>query len=128
MANENYTTIKHLEGVTGGPPYSVGVIAGGLVFLSGQRPVDSETGVIPPTFEEQVNAVFGNVKRALEEAESDLKRVVKVTVYLTDLGRFDEFNRLYAELFAKPYPARTTVQTILRDIQIEVDVIAASHT
>ena len=87
-------------------PYSHAVIADGFVYVSGQGPIEPETGTIPDAFEEQVRQTFKNVQTILEAAGSNLDEVVKVNAYVTDLTRFGEFNEVYGEFFQQdPRPA-----------------------
>jgi 2-iminobutanoate/2-iminopropanoate deaminase len=97
------------------------------VFLSGQRPVDAVTAVIPGNFAEQAHAVLRNLVQLAAAAGSSAGQVVKVTVHLADLKFFDEFNAVYQEYFTPPYPSRTTVGSQLRGILVEVDAIAVRH-
>jgi len=106
------------------PPYSPGTAAAGFVFVSGQRPVDATSGVIPDGFAAQAHQVFRNLVAVLEAGRSSLDRVVKVNVYLADLQHFAELNAIYEQYFRRPYPARTTVGCSLRGILIEVDAVA----
>ncbi|MDX6395395.1 MAG: 2-iminobutanoate/2-iminopropanoate deaminase [Streptosporangiaceae bacterium] len=110
-----------------GGPYSQAVTAGDFVFLSGQRPVDAVTAVIPGNFAEQAHAVLRNLVQLAAAAGSSAGQVVKVTVHLADLKFFDEFNAVYQEYFTPPYPSRTTVGSQLRGILVEVDAIAVRH-
>lgn len=105
-------------------PYSHAVVANGLVFISGQGPIEPETGTIPDAFEEQVRQTFRNVQTILEAAGSDLNEVVKVNAYVTDLTRFGEFNEVYGEFFQQDPPARTTVGASLLGFLVEVDCVA----
>jgi 2-iminobutanoate/2-iminopropanoate deaminase len=105
-------------------PYSHAVVAGGFVFVSGQGPVDPETGTMPDAFTDQVRQTLSNVRTILEAAGSSLEDVVKVNAYITDLTRFAEFNEVYREFFTHEPPARTTVATALLGILVEVDCIA----
>jgi len=105
-------------------PYSLATAAAGFVFVSGQRPLDATSGVIPDGFAAQAHQVFRNVAPVLEAGRSGLDRVVKVNVYLVDLQHFAELNAIYEQYFQPPYPARTTVGCALRGILIEVDVVA----
>lgn len=104
--------------------YSHAVIANGLVYVSGQGPIDPETGKIPDAFEEQIRQTFNNVQTILEAAGSSLTDVVKVNAYVTDLTRFQEFNQVYAEFFQQDPPARTTVGASLLGFLVEVDCVA----
>jgi 2-iminobutanoate/2-iminopropanoate deaminase len=106
-------------------PYSHAVVANGFVFISGQGPVNPETGAMPDAFADQVRQTFKNVQTILEAAGSSLDEVVKVNAYVTDLTRFAEFNDVYKEFFQEDPPARTTVGTALLGILVEVDCIAA---
>ena len=105
-------------------PYTHAVLANGLVYVSGQGPVDPETGSAPDAFQDQVRQTFRNVRTILEAAGSGLEQVVKVNVYLTDLTRFARFNEVYEEFFHTESPARTTVGAALLGILVEVDCVA----
>ena len=105
-------------------PYSHAVVAGGFVYVSGQGPVQPETGEMPDSFEEQVRQTLSNLKTILEAAGSGLDNVVKVNAYITDLTRFSEFNEIYKEFFQDAPPARTTVATALLGMLVEVDCVA----
>ena len=106
-------------------PYSHAVVANGFVFISGQGPMNPETGTMPDAFADQVRQTFKNVQTILEATGSSLDDVVKVNAYVTDLTRFAEFNDVYKEFFRDDPPARTTVATALLGILVEVDCIAA---
>ena len=108
-------------------PYSQAVAAGGLLFVSGQVPIDPSTGkLVGDDFEQQVRRVMENIRAILEADGLTLDDVVKVTVYLKDPSKFQEFNRIYSEYFKGSYPARTTVfvSDLPAGAQIEIDVIA----
>lgn len=106
-------------------PYSHAVVSGGFVFISGQGPVDPETGTMPDAFADQVRQTFRNVQTILQAAGSSLEDVVKVNAYVSDLTRFGEFNEVYKEFFQNDPPARTTVGVSLLGFWVEVDCIAA---
>ena len=106
-------------------PYFHAVVADGFVFISGQGPVNPETGTMPEAFADQVRQTFKNVQTILKAAGSSLADVVKANAYVTDLTRFAEFNDVYKEFFRDNPPARTTVATALLGILVEVDCIAA---
>lgn len=105
-------------------PYSHAIVANGFVYVSGQGPVDPETGSAPDGFEDQVRQTFENLGTILEAAGSGFDEVVKVNAYLTDLTRFARFNEVYKEFFAQDPPARTTVGANLLGILVEIDCIA----
>jgi reactive intermediate/imine deaminase len=104
--------------------YSQAVRAGDTVYLSGQIPLDPATGVlVAGDMEAQVRRVFENLKAVCEAAGGDLAQVVKLNVYLTDLGHFALVNRVMAEYFAQPYPARAAVgvAALPRGAAVEMD-------
>jgi reactive intermediate/imine deaminase len=106
--------------------YSQAVRAGATVYLSGQIPLDPASGeLVGGDMEVQVRRVFENLKAVAEAAGSDLAHVVKLTVYLTDLAHFALVNRVMAEYFAQPYPARAAVgvAALPRGAAVEVDGI-----
>jgi len=108
-------------------PYSQGMVAGGLVFVSGQIPLDPETGeLVGDTFEARVRRVLENVDAVLRAAGSDRSRVVKVTVYLTDMALFARLNAVYAEFFGGHRPARAAVQVgaLPRGADVEIEAVA----
>jgi reactive intermediate/imine deaminase len=111
-----------------GGPYSHAVSAGGLLYLSGQRPQNPIDGQIPDGVVEQARQVLTNLRAVLQTCGCTLNDVVKVNVYLADIADFYRFNEVYREFFSEPYPARTTVGVALRGILVEVDVVAALPT
>ena len=117
-------TVMADKGPAPAGPYSHAVVANGFVFISGQGPVDPETGNMPDAFADQVRQTLENVRTILEAAGSSLDGVVKVNAYVTDLTRFAEFNEVYKEFFRHEPPARTTVATALLGILIEIDCVA----
>lgn len=109
-------------------PYSQGVIASGkILFISGQIPIDPSTGeIVREPFSRAVEVVLNNIRSIVREAGGDLDNIVKITAFLTDLSKFQEFNEVYQRFFKPPYPARTTVQVsrLPRDSVIEIEAIA----
>ena len=105
-------------------PYSHAVIANGLVFVSGQGPVNPATGEMPNDVRGQVRQTLENIRTILKGIGADMQDVVKVHAYLTDLKDFEDFNEVYAEFFAEDHPARTTVGAQLNNILVEIDCIA----
>jgi 2-iminobutanoate/2-iminopropanoate deaminase len=109
-------------------PYSQAVIAGGLLFVSGQIPLDPQTGeLIEGDIEAQTEQVFKNLLAILKEAKAGPEHVVKATVFLRDMQDFPRMNEVYARYFGKEPPARSTVQAaaLPRGVAVELDVIAA---
>jgi len=108
-----------------GGHYSHAVIANGFVYVSGQGPVNPATNVMPDSFAEQVRQTLRNLQTILKGAGADLKDVVKVNAYLSDVTRFQEYNAIYKEFFPSEPPARTTIGCQLVGIQVEIDCVAA---
>ena len=108
-------------------PYSQGIQAGGLVFTSGQIPVNPQTGAIAQGVEEQAAQALENVKAVLAAAGAELAGVVKTTVFIKDMGDFAKINEVYARYFAAPYPARSCVEVarLPKDVLIEIEAVAA---
>jgi 2-iminobutanoate/2-iminopropanoate deaminase len=104
--------------------YSHAVIANGFVFISGQGPADPKTGVMPDGFAEQVRQTLRNLRTILLGVGADLKDVVKINAYLSDVTRFREWDAVYREFFNESPPARTTVGSQLVGIQVEIDCVA----
>lgn len=121
-------TKKQVSTTTGAAPigaYSQGLIAGNFVFVSGQGPLDPNTGeIVGETIEEQTAQVLKNISAILEAAGASMADVVKVAVHLSDLGLFKRFNSIYAQYFPDPKPTRTTVGSQLMGILVEIDAIA----
>ena len=116
----------------GGPeakgPYSQAIAFDRLIFVSGQGPVDPDSGdIVHGDVLDEMKIAAENVRRVLEQAGSSLRDVLKVTLYLSDMNDFQRVNTLYKEFFGPVYPARTTIQAgrLPFDIKIEIDVIAA---
>ena len=106
--------------------YSQAIRAGDTVYLSGQIPLDPDTGeLVAGDMEAQVRRVFENLKAVAEAAGSDLARVVKLNVYLTDLAHFALVNRVMAEYCPQPYPARAAigVAALPKGAAVEIDAV-----
>jgi 2-iminobutanoate/2-iminopropanoate deaminase len=120
---------KHqLTTTTGAQPigaYSQGLRAGDFVFVSGQGPLDPQTGkIVGATIEEQTERVLENIKAILAAGGASMTDVVKVTAHLSDLALFERYNKVYARYFPDPKPTRTTVGSQLLGILVEIDAIA----
>ena len=108
-------------------PYSQAIKAGGFVFVSGQIPIDPETGeFVAGGIAEQTERVLKNLAAVLEAAVSDLSQVVKTTVFLADMKEFSGMNEVYATFFREPPPARATVAAagLPRDARVEIEAVA----
>ncbi len=110
-------------------PYSQAIDSGhGLVFVSGQLPIDPATGAFPEGgVQEQTRQSLTNAKAILEAAGLNLGNVVKTTVFLADMGDFAAMNEIYAQFFSEPFPARSAVavKTLPKGALVEVECIAA---
>lgn len=107
-------------------PYSQGVEFCSLVFVSGQLPIDAETGNMADTYAEQTRQSLENVRAILEEAGSSLDKVLKVTVFLKDMAMFSEMNEVYAEFFRENPPARCALEVseLPKGALVEIEAIA----
>ncbi len=109
-------------------PYSQAIVAGGFVFCSGQIPLDPKTGAIPEgDIATEAARVMDNLKAVLEAAGSSLDKVVKTTIFLTDLGDFARVNEVYGSYFRAAPPARSTIQVgaLPKGARVEIECIAA---
>lgn len=107
-------------------PYSQAVVAGGMLYASGQIPLVPETGEIVGTdMAAQTKQVLDNLKAVVEAAEGTMANVVKVTIYITDMKQFSVVNEIYGTYFSAPYPARACVQVsaLPKGVDVEMDAI-----
>jgi len=119
--------IERIQGLGNQGPYSQGVRVGDWVYTSGQIPVVPETGeIITGSITQQADQVFKNLRSVLGQCGVDLAQVVKVTVFLTDMDDFAEFNLAYAQIFTTERPARSCVQVaaLPRGVAVEIEVVA----
>ena len=107
-------------------PYSQAQIFGGLVYTSGQIPVDPATGKIAEGVEAQAEQVFKNIANLLAAAGSDISKVVKTTVFIKNMDDFGAINAIYGKYFTEPFPARSCVEVarLPKDVLIECEAIA----
>ena len=111
-------------------PYSQAIEAGGLVFVSGQLPVNPSTGKFAEGgIKEQTRQSLTNAQQVLQAAGTDLSRVVKTTVFLSDMDNFGAMNEVYAEFFSQPFPARSAfaVRTLPKEALVEIECIAEAQ-
>jgi len=109
-------------------PLSQAIRHGDTVYVSGNVPVDPETGeLVEGGMGPQTRQVLENVEAILEEAGTSMDNVIRAGVFMTDMDAFGEMNEVYQEFMSEPYPARTAVKAEMAnpDIQVEIDVIAA---
>jgi 2-iminobutanoate/2-iminopropanoate deaminase len=107
-------------------PYSQAILKNNTLYVSGQLGIDPNTGIMPASFEEQANLVFGNIKAILEAAGMGLTHIVKASVFLANMNDFAQLNEIYGRYFSAPYPAREAVQVarLPKDGLVEISVIA----
>ena len=125
MPKKHYTTSAAPKPIG---PYSQAVAAGGLLFVSGQIPLDAASGnVVEGPIEAQTEQVLRNIMAILKEAKMGAENVVKTTVFLADLADFPRMNEVYERYLGKEPPARSTIQAagLPRGVRVEIDAIAA---
>ena len=108
-------------------PYSHAVESGDLIFLSGQTPIDSQTGkLVEGDITAQTEQCFKNLFNVLEASGLTPDNVEKVNVFLTDMSKFTAMNEVYSKQFSSPYPARTTIGVVSLPLgaQVEIEMIA----
>lgn len=108
-------------------PYSQGIVAGEFAYVSGQIPVNPETGeVVSDKIEDQARQSLNNVKAVLEEADFSLEDVIKTTCFIADMSDFATFNKVYSEFFTGACPARSCIaaKELPKKVLCEVEVIA----
>ncbi|MDT0654237.1 RidA family protein [Staphylococcus chromogenes] len=107
-------------------PYSHASVVNGLVYTSGQIPLNLEGNIVSDDVETQTKQVFENLKAVLEAAGSDLEHVVKVLVFLSDMENFQKVNEVYGTYFTSHKPARSAVEVarLPKNVKIEIEVIA----
>ena len=111
-------------------PYSQAVKTGNLIFISGQIPLDPKTGdIVDGSIEDQANQVLDNIKSICEAAGHGLEDIVKITIFLTDLGNFATVNEVMKNYFKEPYPARATIEIsgLPLGVNIEIEAIVSTN-
>ena len=109
-------------------PYSQAINYNGLCFPSGQIPLDKSGQLVKGDLRAQAEQVFKNIEAILIEQESTLKNIIKLNVYLIDIGGFDVVNNLMTELFKAPYPARALVEVSALPKKSSIEIEAIAHT
>ncbi len=121
------TEIKSAAAPAAIGPYSQAIEAGGMVFASGQLPIDPATGsIVEGGIEQQTHQSLRNVQAILEAAGTDLSHVVKTTVFLSSITNFANMNEVYAQYFREPFPARSAVavKDLPKGALVEIEVVA----
>lgn len=109
-------------------PYSQAIVAGDFVFVAGQRPANPKTNeIVEGGIAEQTEQVIKNIESVLKAAGSSLENCVSSRVFLSDIKNFSAMNEVYEKMMPKPYPARTTIECSLRNILVEIDVVALKN-
>lgn len=111
-------------------PYSQAVQAGGFIYISGQVPINPESGsVVNDSIESQAHQVINNIESICKEAGRSLSDIVKITIYLTNLDYFTAVNQVMAERFQEPYPARATIEisALPLNVDIEIDAVVLAN-
>jgi reactive intermediate/imine deaminase len=109
-------------------PFSQGIVDGETIHVSGQGPIDPETGdIVGDDIQEETARTIENIAAVLDAAGASLDDVVKTTVFVQDMANYDAINEVYAEHFSEPYPARSAVQVedLPVDIGVEIEVQAS---
>lgn len=109
-------------------PFSEAIVHDETIYVSGQGPLDADTGdIIGDTPEEQTDETLDNVERILQAGGSSLDSILKASIYLNDMTYYDRVNEAYSARLSEPYPARTAVEVVDLpvEIMVEIDVIAA---
>ena len=109
-------------------PYSQGIVDGDRIFVSGQGPIDPDSGdIVGEDIREETERTLKNVAAVLAAADSSLDDVVKSTVFVTDMSNYDAVNEVYTEYMSDPFPARSAVEVadLPVDIGVEIEVIAS---
>ena len=108
-------------------PYSQGVVAGGILYASGQIPLDPQSGeIVSGGIAAQTKQVLQNMKAVVEAAGCNMNQVVKVTIYIVDMQQFSVVNEVYGTFFSAPFPARACVEVskLPKGVEVETDAIA----
>ncbi len=123
--DKKYVITKNAPAAIG--PYSQGIIAGNIVYTSGQLPIDPKTGeLLKGDIEKETEQSLENVKAIIEEAGGTLEDIVKVNIYVKDIEDFSKINEIYGKYFSKHKPARSLVEVskLPKDGDIEIEAIA----
>tara|TARA_B100001029_G_scaffold139129_1_gene118380 strand:- start:52 stop:522 length:471 start_codon:yes stop_codon:yes gene_type:complete len=111
-------------------PYSQAVKTGNLMFISGQIPLNPETGdLVSGSIEDEANQVLNNIKSICEAAGNSLEDIIKITIFLTDLDNFATVNEVMKEHFSEPYPARATIEVsgLPLGVNVEIEAIVSTN-
>ena len=106
-------------------PYSQAIVANGMLYVSGQIPVNPATGEVSSDISEQTKQSMENIKAILEEAGTNFSKVVRCGIFIKNMDDFVKVNEVYGSYFIEPYPARATVEVsrLPKDVLVEIDAI-----
>ena len=106
-------------------PYSQAIISGGLLYCSGQIPVEPATGIVPDGVRAQAEQAFTNLKNLIAAAGASIDNTIKTTVFIKDMNDFAVINEIYAKYFTAPFPARSCVEVarLPKDVLLEVEAV-----
>lgn len=118
------TTTRNAPGAIG--PYTQAITANGMLYTSGQLPVDSQSGEMPADAQKQAEVSLKNLRAIVEAGGSSMNKVIKTTVFIKDMNDFAKINEVYAQFFAEPYPARSCVEVarLPKDALVEIECVA----
>lgn len=126
----NKTVINSSQAPSPIGPYNQAILAGNMLFISGQICIEPSTGNIKnKDFQEETHQVMHNLKAILQQAGLDFSNVIKTTIFLTDMNRFAEVNEVYGKYFESQFPARETVQVsaLPKFVNVEISMIAIKN-
>lgn len=108
-------------------PYSQAIKINDLIFTSGQIPFDADGNLVSDDVQEQARQSLHNIKNILEEAGTSMDKVIKCTVFISNMDDFSKINEIYQGFFSEPYPARSCVEVarLPRDVKVEIEAIAS---
>ena len=109
-------------------PYSQAIKVPGLIFTSGQLPIDPKTNTMPESIEEQTHMAFKNLQAVIEAGGASLADIVKTTVFLADLSEFKQMNEVYLSYFSQPFPARSAFQVAKLPLGAKIEIEAVVST
>lgn len=124
----NHTIIKSKDAPAAIGPYSQATLHNGIMYVSGQIPLDPQSGeLVSGTIEEETHRVMKNLFAILQEAGMGFDNVLKCTIFVKDLGNFGKINEVYGSYFSANPPARETVEVsrLPKDVNVEISCIAA---
>ena len=125
---ENAKAISTVEAPKAIGPYSQGILVGQFLFISGQLPINPADGkMVDGDITERAKQIFQNISAITESAGGSIADVVKITLFLTDMGDFQQVNEVYSQCFKSPYPARSAIQVSALPLGSNIEAEAIVH-